>query len=48
LNQESQQYVVKSTVIKTSGDTCSICGGMLVQAGACKTCNTCGASTGCG
>lgn len=37
-----------SQVKQTNGDLCLICGGMLIQAGSCKTCSMCGLSTGCG
>jgi ribonucleotide reductase alpha subunit len=33
---------------QNNGDSCSRCGGLLIQAGSCKACSSCGDSTGCG
>lgn len=32
----------------TDGSVCTVCGGLLTQAGTRKTCTQCGSSTGCG
>lgn len=31
-----------------SGEVCFICGGLMLWSGSCKTCGSCGATTGCG
>jgi hypothetical protein len=39
---------VKTEQFDYSGDTCTICGGMIRVTGSCRTCSQCGANTGCG